>query len=83
MFLSILSIPMAIIAIRQFKKNPGKYKGIWLPITTLILSVLTAALIVGTYVFFGWTAGPVGAALAVTAIVTLIAIAAVIYLSLF
>jgi hypothetical protein len=83
MFLSILSIPMAIIAIRQFKKNPGKYKGIWLPITTLMLSVLTVALIVGTFIFVGWTAGPVGAAIAVTAIITLIAMAAIIYLSLY
>jgi hypothetical protein len=81
--LAILSIPMAIIAIRQFKKNPGKYKGIWAPVLTLLLSVLVIALFIGIFIAFGWIVSSIAASLAVLAIVSLITIAGILYFSLF
>lgn len=35
--LALLSIPMAIFAIKQFKKNPEKYYGIWAPTLALVI----------------------------------------------
>lgn len=81
-FLGILSIPMAIVAIRQFKKNPGKYKGIWIPILTLILSVLAISLIFTVVILSNAFIGPIAVMLATTYIITLITIAGIIGLSL-
>ena len=80
-FLGILSIPMAILAIRQFKKNPGKYKGIWMPILTLILSVLVISLIFTISILTSVFSGPISAMLAANYIITLITIAGIIHVS--
>ena len=81
-FLAILSIPMAIIAIRQIKKNPGKYKGIWAPVLALILPVILVSLLVTLIIASSTFIAPMGMLLAVTYIITLITIVGIIHLSL-
>ena len=76
-FLAILSIPMAIIAIRQFKKNPGKYKGIWAPVLALILPVILFAFLISLLITSS-TFMP----LAVIYIITLITIVGILHVSL-
>ena len=73
---------MAIVAIRQFKKNPGKYKGIWIPILTLILSVIVISLIFTLAILLNTFSGPIAVMLATNYIITLITIAGIIDLSL-
>ncbi len=77
-FLAILSIPMAIIAIRQFKKNPGKYKGIWAPVLALILPVILVAFLISLLITSS-TFMP----LAVIYIITLITIVGILHMSLY
>lgn len=76
-FLGILSFPMAIIAIRQFKKNPGKYKGIWAPVLALILPVILVAFLMSLLITSS-TFMP----LAVIYIITLITIVGILHVSL-
>ena len=81
-FLGILSIPMAIIAIRQFKKNPGKYKGIWAPVLALILPVVFAALLFTLLIASGIFSAQIGMFLSVTYIIALITIVGILHVSL-
>ena len=81
--LFVASIPLAIIAISQFMRHPEKYKGIWAPITALILSVIAITVYISMLLLFGLYSGPIGVLIAVATVIALIAIAAILYLSLY
>lgn len=79
--LALASVPLAIFAIWQFRRHPDKYKGIWTPILTLVLALVTILLFASFVILFSGVVGATSA-LGVLTILGLIGLAMILYLSL-
>lgn len=75
--LAILSIPLAIYAIREFKEHPEKYYGIWAPVLTLVVGLSLLFLIAAVFVLLEGTA--VVASMAVLTVLGLISLVLLLY----